>query len=395
MHVREARAALAARMRARRGEIEQAVLTRAYAISDPADVADPHYAYGLRAAVSAAVGYGLAAVESSAERVAPVPVALLAQARLAARNRISVDTVLRRYSAGHSVFVEYLLEEAGGVDFTADEVRPLLLSQAAFLDRLLNAVTTEHARERSAHPVSSAQRRADHVRRLLSGEISSAPQLAYEFDFHHLALVYADASLSASLPELAGSLDRRLLLIEADEAYWWAWLGGRRPFERDELDSLLAGSASRAVAFGEPETGLSGWRLTHQQAAAALPIAEHALSPVRYGEVALLAAALRDDLLATSLHEMYLEPLAAGPDRGRLARATLRAYFAADCNVSSAAAQLGANRHTVASRLRSIEESLGCDLSSCTPELEVALRLEQLESADFARRVQSWRPQRG
>ena len=87
---------------------------------------------------------------------------------------------------------------------------------------------------------------------------------------------------------------------------------------------------------------------------------------------------MQDELLASSLRKLYLEPLEAERDGGEVARETLRAYFAADRNVSSAAAILDVERRTVSNRLRSIEQRLGRQLSSCAVELSIALRLEQL-----------------
>jgi DNA-binding PucR family transcriptional regulator len=75
---------------------------------------------------------------------------------------------------------------------------------------------------------------------------------------------------------------------------------------------------------------------------------------------------------------IYLAPLAAERDGGAVARRTLRAYFAAERNISSTAAALGVDRRTVRNRLRAIEELLGRPLGEAAPDLEVALRLEQL-----------------
>src|SRR4051812_23940055 len=96
---------LSSRLRARRPEIDQAVLTRILAVSDlnesvDLDSLDPEYLEGLRAATSAAVDYGFAVLEYGEERAPPPPPVLLAQARLAARYGVGLDTVLRRYSAG-------------------------------------------------------------------------------------------------------------------------------------------------------------------------------------------------------------------------------------------------------------------------------------------------------
>jgi DNA-binding PucR family transcriptional regulator len=131
------------------------------------------------------------------------------------------------------------------------------------------------------------------------------------------------------------------------------------------------------VTVGEPGEGLSGWRLSHRQAKAALPIAERRGEAVlHYADVVLLTSILRDDLVATSLHQLYLEPLETTPDGGKAARETLRAYFAAERNISSTAAALGVDRRTVTNRLRAIEELFGRPLKDIAAELETALRLD-------------------
>ena len=115
-------------------------------------------------------------------------------------------------------------------------------------------------------------------------------------------------------------------------------------------------------AFGEPAQGLEGWRLTHSQAQAALVVAlrrggREDVRFTRYADVALLAAALKDQALAGALVEIYLSPLDDLDNRGPLLRRTLRAYLEAERNASSAAAALGVARRTVENRLSTIEEA--------------------------------------
>jgi purine catabolism regulator len=139
--------------------------------------------------------------------------------------------------------------------------------------------------------------------------------------------------------------------------------------------------AGAKAAIGEQAQGLAGWRLSHRQARAVLPVALRSSEPfVRYADAALLAAVLADELLADSLRRIYIEPLEEGRDGGQVALETLRAYFEAGGNVSSAAAALGVKRHTITNRLRLVEERIGRPLDSCAAELEVALRLRQLGS---------------
>jgi DNA-binding PucR family transcriptional regulator len=89
----------------------------------------------------------------------------------------------------------------------------------------------------------------------------------------------------------------------------------------------------------------------------------------------VLASILRDDLGTISLRHLYLEPLESGRDGGKVARETLRAYFATERNISSTAATLGVDRRTVTNRIRAIEELFGRPLGDFATDLETALRL--------------------
>jgi PucR C-terminal helix-turn-helix domain/GGDEF-like domain len=379
-----ARVELAERLRARRGEIEEALLTRTYAIADPAEAADPEYEQGLRAAVSAALDYGLDAVECGEERAPEVPILLLAQARLAARNGIPLDTVLRRYFAGYTLLGDYVVQEAGAVSLKEPWLKRLLRDQAAQFDQFLATVGEEYGREEQTAIESTEERRAARVERLLAGELLDTSGLAYDFSGWHLGVVASGADPEQAVRALAAGFDCRLLLLRREEGAIWAWLGARRRLDPADLlrIALAKPRENCAIAIGEPGEGLSGWRLTHRQAAAALPVVLHREEPAaRYVDVALLASALNDDLLVASMRRSYLEPLQSGRDGGRIARETLHAYFQAGRNVSSAAAILRASRNTVGSRLRAIEAAIGHPLSDCAAELELALALEALAAA--------------
>ena len=347
----EARSALASRLRERLPEIQAAIATRVYAISDPHEVADPAYLQGLNAALAAAIDYRLAVLEVGERRAPAVPPALLAQARLDARDGVPLDTVLRRYFAGNALFGDFLVEEAERAEVPSSALRRLLGAQATLGDRLLAAVSAEHAREAKSRPSSAAERRRECVKSLLAGELVDHSELGYDLDAHHLALMAKGEGAPEVMRVLAERLDRRLLAVcREEEPIWACWLGGRRPLEAEQaLRALGEISLDRVfVTVGEPGEGLSGWRLSHRQAKAALPIAERRGQAVlRYADVALLASILRDDLVATSLRQLYLEPLERARDGGKVARETLRAYFAAERNISSTAAALGVDRRTV------------------------------------------------
>ncbi len=376
-----ARGELCAQLRRRRPEIEAAVATRIHALADPAEVADPEYASGLRAALGTAIEYGLAALEVGERRSPPVPPTLPAQARAAARNGVGLETVLQRYFAGYILLVDYVIEEAdsrGLLDKVA--LRELLRGQGVVFERLIAEVSNDYRREASERLKSNEQRRADRVRRLLAGELIDFSDLAYEIEDWHIGAVAAGEGAADALQGLANSVDRRALLIRRDDGTVWGWLGGRKEVDQEEAYARIAEMwpEEMRLAVGEPARGRTGWRLSHRQARIAFPLARPRHSPViRYREVALTASVLQDDLLSNSLQQLYLDPLAQDRDGGRCLRETLRAYFAAERNVSSAAAALAIGRHTVKNRLQRVESILGRDIGSCGAELEAALLLQE------------------
>jgi hypothetical protein len=370
------------RLQARKGEIEQAIITRVYAISDPSGVSDPGYAEGLRAAVGAAIDYGLEGIQSSERNPPLIPPALLVQARIAARSGVGLDTVLRRYFAGYALLGDFLIEEARE-RMQGEALKRLLRLQASLFDRVLAAVSEEHRRDGQSRPDTSERRRYEVVQRLLDGELLDATELAYDLEAIHLGVVAQGPDAADSIRTLAQALDRRLLLVCPDEQTTWGWLAGRRPFDPEEVRTTIGAAPSprASLALGEPGEGLSGWRFSHRQACAALQIAVRAGERViRYADVALLASILQDDLLVASLRQLYLEPLEQERDEGEAAKATLRAYFASGRNVSSAAAALGVNRNTVTNRIRAAEEAVGRPLDTWASEFEAALMLEELKS---------------
>lgn len=376
-----ARAELAARLQERHPEIEQAILTRVHAVADPKDL-DPDYADGLRAAVAATIDFGLSAIESG-ETHSPLPPAILAQARMAAHAEVSLDTVLRRCFAGHALLGDILIEEAEQCGLQGTALQGLLRTQATIFDRLLAAVSEEHGREVAGHNRIPERRRLERIKRLLAGELIDTTDFSYDFNGFHLGMIAIGAGTDEALRDLSTSFDRRVLLVPRDERTTWAWLGGRRDIDCEVLHRYVDENwpDRLTLALGESAQGLTGWRLTHRQAQAALLIPlRSSLSVARYGDVAILASILQDDLLATSLRELYLAPLAQERDVGAALRETLRAYFASGRHISSTAAVLGTSRQTVAKRLSIVEGRLHRPLDDCGVELEAALRLEDLDA---------------
>lgn len=159
----QARNAISGRLRARFAELEEATLTRVFAVSESDRTPDPEYVVSLRSSVSAALEYGLLAIEQGESRALNAPPTLLSQARLAARNDIALDTVLRRYFVGYTLFGDFITQEAGRDDLLGiDEVHRLSRDQAALFDRLIPAVTLEYKREAAECTVNGSTPRRAH-----------------------------------------------------------------------------------------------------------------------------------------------------------------------------------------------------------------------------------------
>ncbi len=359
------------------------MLARVVAVSDPAEVDDPDYASGLRGAVGAALDYGIAGIEAGEDHRPPAPSQLLDQARAAARNGVSLDTVLRRYFAGYSLLSDFVIQETerSGVLHTA-ELQNLLWSVSALLDGLVANVAREYSEEADVRLQSVEQRRAHRVRRLLAGELLDTSELRYEIDAWHIALVASGQSAVGAMRGLASSLDCSLLTVTSEEQTVWVWLGSSRKLKATELLAaveLMRWPEGTLLGLGEPGRGIDGWRSTHRQASAAMSVAQHGAGKVvRYVDVALLSSVLHDEILVDALHENYLAPLAEERDGGKALRATLKAYFATGRHISSTAAALGVSRQTVSNRLQIAEQRIGRPLEAYAAEMETALRLEDL-----------------
>lgn len=376
----EARSLLFDRLVARRGEIEQEALTRVYAIAEP-PASDPIYAESLRKAVGAAIKYAFESFEHNDASTPPIHTALLSQARLAARGGIGLDTVLRRYFAGYTLLCDVLMQEVKADPALGPALRDVSRELATRFDRLVTAVTEEFTRELEMHAGTPGRQRARRIEQLLAGDLLDTSDLGYELNKWHIGVIAIGPQAGTGADQLRDCFDCRALLVRRDEDAIWLWLGTGDALDPSKLtEEAKRLSADICVAVGEPGRGPAGWRLTHRQAASALPVALRAPArAVRYADVALLASVLKDDVLATSLYQLYLQPLAARRDGGESLRQTLRAYFAAGRNVSSAAAILGVKRHTITQRLRTIEELIGFTVERHSAEIEAALQLDELE----------------
>jgi PucR C-terminal helix-turn-helix domain/GGDEF-like domain len=376
----EFRAGLGNWLRERSAAIEEAIFARVRAMPDSGGEMTADYADGLRAAVAESVRFGLSCIEQGEGWSGAIPPAVSAQAHLAVRSGVSLETVLRRYKAGDRLLREFIMDSADRR--SSQSLRRVLSGQTVQLDRLVGFVASEYMREQEQIMRSPAQRLTERVQQMLAGVDVNAPHgLAYEFSAWHIGLVGLGAEAEDVVRGLASALDRQILVVPQEDGIIWAWLGGRRELRVADVERrfLAAECEHVSLSIGEPRREIEGWRLTHHEAQAGLKVMLRRPQRLARGSDALLlAAVLGNEPLIESLLQTYLAPLDQVGDADGALRGTLRAYFDADCNTVAAAAALDVNRHTVRRRLQKVEEALGRLLPVCHAELEVALRLEEL-----------------
>lgn len=379
---RQRRQRLAADLRARAPQIEREIFARVRALAEPASQKGPEYEKGLRVAIAEALAYALLCIELGDAWPAPIPMGVLSQSRLAAREGVELATVLRRYLAGNTLLEGFIAEAASGM--SGGEVRAVLRELGPPMDRLMQAVAGEFAEARRQIEGTSAQRRAERLRELLAAEgPADTDDIEYDFEGWHVGAVFFGREAAAASARVARVNGSRALCLPQDPSTGWVWLGSPRPPAPHEVEGWLEDLIpdTVAVALGAPRPGLPGWRLSHREARAVTPALTLQRSRgIRHAhEVALLAAVLNDEALVRSLLDTYVAPLESRGESGRVLRETLRAYIAADTNVAAAAATLNVTRHTVQRRLRTVEGLIGQLLPDCYAEVHVALQLDDLD----------------
>lgn len=370
-------------LEANREEIEEAIAAR-FRNNEAGLPLGPEYMIGLTRGAVEAVDMLVESFENGPDWRPTIPPESSLFLRYLAREGVPLDIVLRFFSRSGGVFMEFLFAE-----MEEGDARIALRYVAAWgtrnLDRLLKAFADEYTDELTRINGSPTHEKRMQINRVLKGGSEDPEVFDYRMDaFHTGLIVIGRARLVCQ--RLAETLGCALLLVPDAENTWWAWFGAKREIAVTEIERALPTElGDLAVAAGEPREGRHGWRLTHEEADAAIPVAQlEGPGVFRYSDVALLATALCDVATGRSLVDRYLKPLNRHRDAAEL-RNTLRIYFETNCNAVSTAATLGVNRHTVQRRLKRVEEAIGEPSGARQAEFEIALRLERLTTLSRAR----------
>lgn len=330
-----------------------------------------------------------------------VPEQTLEHARMYVRRGVELPVLLRTYRVGHGVM--WRLWTAAVDDQATDAAQRILLRDRAgellfgFMDAVTGRVVEEYHAERERWSRSAAAQRAATVRDLLDGQpidpAAAGRTLGRELAGRHVGAVLwttsgedaagAPARLERAASEVAAALgDDRPLLVPVGHRVLWMWATpadvgrGRAPASADAGPTTLRADRV-SVAFGEPASGVDGFRHSHEEAIAARRVAVlGGRSPgatshwQRSGLLGLLAV---DVELARRFARRELGELDADDDGAARLRATLATFLREGAHVARTAERLGVHPNTIGNRLRQCETALGRTIDHRRSELQAAL----------------------
>lgn len=349
---------------------------------------DPSYVAAYTASCVAHLHVLLDQLTSGRDVPATLPPAAIEETKTVAQWGISLDALIQTYRTAHSVIWEHAMEVA---EVTIDDTR--IRSQVlklvsrylfAYTDRMVVLLNEVYEGERMSLFHDRDRRRRQLVRDLLEGLPIDQTKLPYRVSGVHVAAIASGERADRAVGQIAAQLGLTSLTVPGPSDSIWGWLGGPQLLESEVRAEMIAAvPESVTMGFGDVADGIEGFRVSHREARQAFRIGRLLGTRVtRYGDVALLSLTTMDESLAKQFMHRELGFLAEDDARAEELRQTLRAYFEAGHNASSAAARLSLNDRTVAYRLRSIEERLSRPVLSRRDELSVALRLFDMYGAD-------------
>lgn len=315
-----------------------------------------------------------------------VPSAAELAAELARRHH-ELPVLLSAYRIAQREAWAYAIDVTRSAPHEVDRATVLvdLWSRAGdWLDHATSASILVHQDERRRIVRSGTAQRFELVQILLADAEPDSRELAlalggYPLQGTHTAVILRAASVEAisRLEPTAHALTAavgcaRPLLVEPGGRELWLWLPGSVGTVPDDF----AMPPSVVAVVGGPADGLTGFRVTHEEAVAALSfVTAQATAPAitQYDEVASLALLARDRAAAYRFVQRVLGPLhddVAGRDR---LRETVLVLLRS-AGVDEAAGRLGVHKNTVRYRLAQAEELLGHPLSERRGDVELALR---------------------
>ncbi|MDD7940772.1 helix-turn-helix domain-containing protein [Actinomycetospora lutea] len=329
------------------------------------------------------------------------PAAAMAYARRLAQREVPVNALVRAYRVGQSHLMEWAFAEAARRpgEAAAAASQRIVLVVMDYVDHVTQHVIGAYEAEREHWRQGRHALRLARVRDVLAGRTPTDPDeqlavettLAYRLAPVHLGLVvWLDdppeeagvTALERVALDLGAALDAvgRPLVVPWDAGSAWVWVT-RRDEGAPPAEALARAVARHGpglhVACGAPLAGVTGFRLTHDQARRARDVAlasgTGAPAVTLFDEVGAVALLCADREGARAWVRRVLGPLAdPEPGVGRL-RETLRVFLATGGSLATAARRLQVHRNTVKYRVARAHEVRGRPLGDDRLDVELAL----------------------
>jgi DNA-binding PucR family transcriptional regulator len=316
-------------------------------------------------------------------------------ARALARSGQDVHVLVRVVHVTHRVLIgeleQRLLALGLPIDVLATAIARCQHTTFEWTGAALERLVAEYQEEFNRLAQAGQAKRARTVRALLASDPldkdAASRDLGYELGSHHTALIVwtprkdTDVALQNAANEAAASLgDRRPLVLSVTRTMLWAWVPtSDRPTAA--IEALPSRDDGVSIAVGEPASGVSGFRASHEDAQIAHRVAEASgRRPgvvTSYAQVQLAAIFSSDPPRARRFVRAYLGDLAIEDDEHRRLRATLKVFLDEHGNRQATAERVGVHANTVRNRIRAAEGLLGDTLSHQPVELHVALAIAE------------------
>ncbi|WP_183099059.1 PucR family transcriptional regulator [Nocardioides pelophilus] len=303
------------------------------------------------------------------------------------------ETILSGFRMGQNLAMQAVTDVAFRITDDHDALHDLLRlasrSIFAYVEETLAGITATIRAERSQLRDAASAARAEAVALILEGapisERRATQLLGYEVGRTHTAVIVwsdepaAEGALGAATSELARLAGAaRPLIVPVGPSTVWVWLSGGASSEIGMRPHQSEDGHAVRLAFGRPGTGLTGFRRSHQEAAATQRLARRL--PLRnnittYDEVEVVALASADEDQAREFVTRTLGPLATAPPE---IRETLRTYLRQECSMARTAQVEFAHRNTVATRLERARDLLPLDLTGRTLDVSLALEIARI-----------------
>jgi PucR C-terminal helix-turn-helix domain/GGDEF-like domain len=326
------------------------------------------------------------------------PSAALEHARRLAQRGVSTFVLIRAYRMAQRRFLRRVIEDLvrnGGRDGKEGEATLHVVDRiTTYIDHVQEQLIVAYAKAREEwlkpNAILGARVRSVLTEKTISLDTAQARLGSYQLRQNHLAL---ELWLRSGTPETefdtlraaAAAIAKVIacdacpLFVPVDESSACVWLplGSRIAFDRAHVAEALAAAPDVFASIGEPATGLTGFRRTHQQALKAAVVARANSVPreqlTPYIEIAPIAALCSDLDSARAWVAETLGPLAIDDERRAGLREAARVFFAGGSSYTTMAERLHLHRNTAQYRIRRAEEMRGRPFAEARLDVELAL----------------------